>query len=77
MSQVTPMECNHTHVYIRKKVLTMIQSATFEFVRQVCRRQKLSQHVIDNAGGKIFTFGSFRLGVFGPGTFCVGVFIVM
>ncbi|KAI9721764.1 MAG: hypothetical protein M1812_002099 [Candelaria pacifica] len=59
---------NHEDTERRKKVLTIIQNATFEFVRQVCRRQKLSQHVIDNAGGKIFTYGSFRLGVFGPGS---------
>ncbi|KAI9745782.1 MAG: polynucleotide adenylyltransferase [Candelina submexicana] len=59
---------SHEDTERRKKVLQLIQSATIEFVRQVCRRQKLSQHVIDNAGGKIFTFGSFRLGVFGPGS---------
>jgi poly(A) polymerase len=30
--------------------------------------QGLSQEVANGAGGKIFTFGSFRLGVFGPGS---------
>lgn len=30
-------------------------------------KNALSQASIDAAGGKIFTFGSYRLGVYGPG----------
>jgi len=37
-------------------------------VRQVSRAQGLPEPVVKNAGGKIFTYGSFRLGVFGPGS---------
>jgi poly(A) polymerase len=39
-----------------------------EFVKQVCKEQNLPEHVVKSAGAKIFTFGSFRLGVFGPGS---------
>jgi poly(A) polymerase len=37
-------------------------------VRQVSRAQGFPEPVVKNAGGKIFTYGSFRLGVFGPGS---------
>ncbi len=39
-----------------------------KFVHTVCKAQGLSDEVANAAGGKIFTFGSFRLGVFGPGS---------
>lgn len=41
---------------------------TGEFVKHVSRKRNLPQSAIDTAGGKIFTFGSYRLGVYGPGT---------
>jgi len=37
-------------------------------VRKVSRAQGLNENLVKNAGGKIFTYGSFRLGVFGPGS---------
>lgn len=38
-------------------------------MRQACRRQKnLPESVVKSAGAKVFTFGSFKLGVFGPGS---------
>jgi poly(A) polymerase len=37
-------------------------------VKQVCRSQGLAENLVNAAGGKIFTYGSFRLGVFGPGS---------
>lgn len=49
------------------KVLKHLQKVTEEFVRRVGKAKGLSQSVIDNAGGKIFTFGSYALGVYGPG----------
>jgi len=52
----------------RTVALQSLQSIAEEFVKQVSRRQGLSEHVVNSAGGKIFTFGSFRLGVFGPGS---------
>lgn len=51
----------------RKITLQSIQKITVEFVRQVSKKKGLSQAAIDAAGGKIFTYGSYRLGVYGPG----------
>ena len=46
-----------------------------KFVHRVCLQHGLSEAAAAAAGGKIFTFGSYRLGVHGPGsdidTLCV------
>lgn len=46
-----------------------------KFVRTVAMSRGLSEAAAKAAGGKIFTFGSYRLGVHGPGsdidTLCV------
>lgn len=53
----------------RKSALQLLQKITVEFVRQVSRDvRKLPQNAVDAAGGKIFTYGSYRLGVYGPGS---------
>lgn len=39
-----------------------------KFVRKVALTRGLSEAAANAAGGKIFTFGSYRLGVHGPGT---------
>ncbi|KAL9098381.1 MAG: hypothetical protein Q9163_005952, partial [Psora crenata] len=52
----------------RKTTLQLIQKITTEFVRHVSKKRNLPQSSIDAAGGKIFTFGSYRLGVYGPGS---------
>lgn len=36
-------------------------------MKKVCTVKNLPETVVKNAGGKIFTFGSYRLGVYGPG----------
>lgn len=41
---------------------------TEEFVRQVTRAQNKPESIVNSAGGKIETFGSFKLGVIGPGS---------
>ena len=51
----------------RGKVLEALQKITEEFVKVVSKKKNLPNSVIKEAGGKIFTYGSFRLGVFGPG----------
>lgn len=51
----------------RVAVLATIQKVTTEFVKHVGKLKGLSDNVIQNAGGKVFTFGSYRLGVYGPG----------
>ncbi|CAA9960903.1 hypothetical protein P3342_006457 [Pyrenophora teres f. teres] len=50
----------------RESVLKDIQNVVEEFVRRVGRKKGVQQPIIDAAGGKIFTFGSFALGVHGP-----------
>ncbi|PKY09113.1 Poly(A) polymerase [Aspergillus campestris IBT 28561] len=52
----------------RKQVLELIQRVMLEFVKTVSRKKGLSAAAVDAAGGKIFTFGSYRLGVYGPGS---------
>jgi poly(A) polymerase len=39
-----------------------------KFVHQVSLSRGLSESAAQAAGGKIYTFGSYRLGVHGPGT---------
>ena len=53
-------------IEIRKQTLNRLQKIAQDFVRLVGKKKGLSQSAIDNAGGRIFTFGSYRLGVFGP-----------
>ena len=52
----------------RTGVLQTLQGITEEFVKKVTRAQGKPEHFVNSAGGKIFTYGSFRLGVFGPGS---------
>ena len=61
----------------RKKVLQLIQTVIIEFVKLVSKKRKLPQATIDSAGGKIFTFGSYRLGVYGPGEFEKHIYIAI
>ncbi|KXS10687.1 Poly(A) polymerase [Gonapodya prolifera JEL478] len=60
----------------REAVLNQLNSLFREFVRQVSLRKNLPESVANEAGGRIWTFGSFRLGVHGSGadidTLCVG-----
>lgn len=50
----------------RIRVLKHLQKVTEEFVKRVGKHKKLPQSTIDNLGGKIFTYGSFTIGVHGP-----------
>ncbi|EJP62626.1 Poly(A) polymerase pla1 [Beauveria bassiana ARSEF 2860] len=53
----------------RHTVLESLQKITDEFVRKVAREKEPKNDIlIKNARGKVFTYGSFRLGVFGPGS---------
>ncbi|KIK03188.1 hypothetical protein K443DRAFT_677030 [Laccaria amethystina LaAM-08-1] len=59
----------------REIVLGRVAALVKKFVRQVSIAKGLSEQAANVAGGKIFTFGSYRLGVHGPGsdidTLCV------
>ncbi|GJJ07211.1 hypothetical protein Clacol_001411 [Clathrus columnatus] len=52
----------------RELVLGRVAGLVKKFVYQVCIQRGLSEAAAQAAGGKIFTFGSYRLGVHGPGT---------
>ena len=52
----------------RVEVLSLFQKMVQEFVYTVSRRKNMSDGMAKDSGGKIFTFGSYRLGVYGPGS---------
>lgn len=52
----------------RVEVLGILQKMAQEFVYTVSRSKNMSEGMAHDAGGKIFTFGSYRLGVYGPGS---------
>ncbi|KAI9820510.1 MAG: polynucleotide adenylyltransferase [Thelocarpon impressellum] len=49
-------------------VLESLQRITTQFVLEVSKKKGLGDAVVNSAGGKIFTYGSYRLGVYGPGS---------
>lgn len=64
-----------THLSFREIVLGRLAALLKKFVHKISLAQGLSETAASTAGGKIFTFGSYRLGVHGPGsdidTLCV------
>lgn len=52
----------------RVEVLRVLQKLVEEFVFQVSKKKNMSDGMARDSGGKIFTFGSYRLGVYGPGS---------
>ncbi|EXJ61639.1 hypothetical protein A1O7_02068 [Cladophialophora yegresii CBS 114405] len=54
----------------KKRIATLkvLSKATQEFVREVSRKQGLPPSQINQFGGKVYPYGSYRLGVFGPGS---------
>lgn len=52
----------------RVKVLKILQELAHEFVYRVAKKKNMSDGMARDAGGKIFTYGSYRLGVHGPGS---------
>ncbi|KAF2740856.1 Poly(A) polymeras-like protein [Polyplosphaeria fusca] len=52
----------------RHKVLKHFQKVVEEFVRRICKAKKLPASTVEAAGGKIYAFGSFALGVSNPGS---------
>lgn len=53
----------------RMDTLRLLSKIHLDFVKEVSRRQGLPQNQIDQFGGKIYPYGSYRLGVYGPGRF--------
>jgi poly(A) polymerase len=54
----------------KKRIATLkvLNKTTLEFVRDVSRKQGLPSSQINQFGGKVYPYGSYRLGVFGPGS---------
>ncbi|KAI9690437.1 MAG: polynucleotide adenylyltransferase [Bathelium mastoideum] len=52
----------------RFTVIAHLKDVTRTFVRHVGERKGLPKSILDSAGGNVFTFGSYRLGVYGPGS---------
>lgn len=50
----------------RAEVLSLFQTLVQQFVYEVSISKNMSDGMAKDAGGKIFTFGSYRLGVYGP-----------
>ena len=52
----------------RMATLGLLQRCVIEFVKVVSQNQRRPQREIDQYGGKIYPYGSYRLGVYGPGS---------
>jgi poly(A) polymerase len=52
----------------RETVLAKLSQIIKEWIREVGRLKKKDENTIMNSGGKVFTFGSYRLGVHAPNT---------
>lgn len=52
----------------RVDTLKILQDLAQQFVYTVSRNKNMSDGMARDAGGKIFTYGSYRLGVHGPGS---------
>ena len=51
----------------RERVLNQMGQVCREWIQAVAKSRKLPPDVVDNAGGKLYTSGSYRLGVHEPG----------
>ncbi|KAJ3692063.1 hypothetical protein LUZ60_012413 [Juncus effusus] len=60
----------------RKEVLSEIEKICKDWVKQLTEQRGYTEQMVEDANAVIFTFGSYRLGVHGPGahidTLCVG-----
>lgn len=49
-------------------MLTKLQRLLQKLVQDVGKKKGMSAELLKEAGGKVFTYGSYRLGVYGPGS---------
>lgn len=57
---------SETETAKRVEILKILQELAQKFVYQVSKKKNMSDGMARDAGGKIFTFGSYKLGVHGP-----------
>ncbi|RMY87274.1 hypothetical protein D0864_06889 [Hortaea werneckii] len=50
----------------REAILKKLEGLLQRMVQEVGRKKGLPQSILEVAGGKVFTYGSYRLGVYGP-----------
>ena len=51
----------------RMDTLKLLSATLQEFIKEVSRRQRMSPNQVGQLAGKIYPYGSYRLGVYGPG----------
>lgn len=52
----------------RIATLKLLNTVNREFVKEVSFRQRMPKNQVEQLGGKIYAYGSYRLGVYGPGS---------
>ena len=57
----------HGDTQRRMATLKLLNQVNLEFVKDVSRRSGFSRDDIEQFGGRVYPYGSYRLGVFGPG----------
>lgn len=56
---------------LREEVLGTLDKLVKDWVKKVGRAAELADTFVADSNAKIFTFGSYRLGVHGPGEHCL------
>lgn len=70
----------HTSLsHARTEVLNTLQRVAQQLVQLVGKKKGIPPNILESAGGRVVPYGSFRLGVYGPGTwpsFATGTYML-